>query len=453
MNVLVFHANPEVLKMIAFCLESQMGVNAHQGSTFADIVDLFLNDTGVDLVVAGQNAESEKLFKYILSTNGSTPFILVGDNLKEAATYPELNIMGKLNHTEIPHNLISLIKGNFKTITQSQEDEEYCRIHTELLLRVVPLASDIYIRLSKSKFVKIFQSGSKFTKEEYEKYMVRRQINYFYIKKTECQEFLTKLNQDLSQLIQDSSVGDQELFQNVNDIQEVVGQLSGKLGFTEEVQDLVKKNMKLTMKAIGQSKKLTKIISDSQLKGKNYLSSHSVMMASVACSIAAEMKWTSDRTFEKLVLASLLHDIHFQNPDLAKLGKKSEIESVKESLSEEDYKLIMGHPIKCANLLKMMSEVPSDVDIIVLQHHEYPDGTGFPKGLLAHQISPLSALLIISHELVETMIKKRLNFTLTEFLTSHAHLFTSAAFKKIGKALGQSEADEEESEPAIKKVA
>lgn len=453
MNVLVFHSNLEVLKMIAFCLESQMGINAHQASAFHDIVDLFLNDTGIDLIVAGQNPESEKLFKYVLSANAKTPFILVGENLKENSTYPELNIMGKMNHTEIPHNLISLIKGNFRTITQSQDDDEYCRIHTELLLRVVPLASDIYIRLSKSKYVKMFQTGSSFTKEEYEKYMVRRQINYFYIKKTECQEFLTKLNQDLTRLLQESSKDDHEIFENVNDIQEVIGQLSGKLGFTEEVQDLVKKNMKLTMKAIGQSKKLTKIISDSQLRGKNYLSSHSVMMASVACSIAAEMKWTSDRTFEKLVLASLLHDIHFQNPDLAKLGKKSEIEPMKESLSEEDYKLIMGHPIKCANLLKMMSEVPGDVDIIVLQHHEYPDGSGFPKGLQAHQISPLSALLIVSHEIVDMMIKQRLDFTLSQFLASHSHLFTSAAFKKIGKALGQSDLMENDQDAPIKKAA
>jgi hypothetical protein len=74
----------------------------------------------------------------------------------------------------------------------------------------------------------------------------------------------------------------------VAEIQDVVMQMSGKLGFSEDVQTLIKKNMQLTLKAIGNSKKLTKIISDSQLRGRNYLSQHSVMLASISCSLASQ---------------------------------------------------------------------------------------------------------------------------------------------------------------------
>ena len=42
----------------------------------------------------------------------------------------------------------------------------------------------------------------------------------------------------------------------------------------------------------------------------------------------------------------------------------------------------------------------SDVDKIISQHHEQPDGTGFPGSLNARDVAPLSCMFIIAEEFV-----------------------------------------------------
>ena len=45
--------------------------------------------------------------------------------------------------------------------------------------------------------------------------------------------------------------------------------------------------------------------------------------------------------------------------------------------------------------------LPPDVDSIILEHHERPDGTGVPKQLTANQIKPLSSIFIFAHDIVD----------------------------------------------------
>lgn len=46
-----------------------------------------------------------------------------------------------------------------------------------------------------------------------------------------------------------------------------------------------------------------------------------------------------------------------------------------------------------------------DLDRILIEHHEKPDGTGYPKGLKGSQISPLGLLFNLSHQLSNIIIK------------------------------------------------
>ena len=54
-------------------------------------------------------------------------------------------------------------------------------------------------------------------------------------------------------------------------------------------------------------------------------------------------------------------------------------------------------------LLQNMNNVPGDVAFIIEQHHELPEGTGFPRGIGYKDISAISALFIIAHDAVATM--------------------------------------------------
>jgi HD-GYP domain-containing protein (c-di-GMP phosphodiesterase class II) len=444
MQILLFHSDKETREMVGFCLESQMGLEVHRVSTFQEALDVFLEDGAIDLLVTHQQADTDKLFKYLLSTGTKIPVIMIGVSQQEgiADTYPDINVVDRISESDVPEKLTLAIKSQLKDNVEPAVNADYCRISTELLVRVVPLRGDIYIRLSNVKFVKMFRSGAQFSSEDLERFLVKKKVKFLYIKKEESQEFVTKFKEDLAQMVAKATPGDATVFNTISEVQGLIQELSNRLGFNQEVQDMAKQNVQLTLKAIGSSPKLSNVFSGTALSSKNFISSHSVLLANISCSIAAQMVWPSNTTFQKLVLAALFHDFTFQDPALAKISTKQELEDLRTSGAdgEERYNLVKLHPVKSSEIVKGLNEVPGDVDFVVLQHHERPDGSGFPKGLRSQQIPPLSAVFIVAHDMLDAMIKEGHAFKLATFLKKMESQYESGAFRKIWKSLAPAEA-------------
>ncbi len=438
MNVLLLHPHQESLEMLRFCLESQMSLMVREAISLQGALDHLLSEEPVDLIICALESDCDKLFKYLLSTGASIPLIMIGeDRGDKLQAYPDLTILGCFPMAEVPSQLVKLIRQNFDEILKNTVQGEYCRIHPELLLRTTPLQSDIYIRLSNVKFVKLFRSGSEFTQEDLEKYLVRKKVNYLYIKKGETQEFVSKFQADLIRMVQTAVPGDKGLLETASEVHSLIRELSDRMGFDPTVQELARQHIQLTIKAIGQSPQITSALAHSKLKGRNYISSHSVLLANIACSIATIMKWPSDTTFKKLVLAALFHDFTFQDPDLAKISTKAELTAAQATLTPEQYKAVLNHPRQCVEIIRELKELPGEVDFLVLEHHERPDGTGFPIGLNATQITPLSAVFIVAHDLLDKMVNEGQNFSIKAFLQSVEPVYQGGTFKQIWKTLSQ----------------
>ncbi len=442
MDVLLCHPNKETLAMLGFCLESQMGLVVHHAANFREAVEFFLEETPIDMVVTCQHPETDKLFKYLLSINANVPCILLKeDGTEKIDVYPDLNILGMIPIRHVPEKLIQLVNTHFKEMQNSPIHDEYCRINPSLLVRVVPLRGDIFIRLSNVKYVKLFKTGAKFTHQDLNKYLAQKKVSFLYIKKADSQEFVQRFKEDFATQVAQAVPEDPSLFNTVTEVQELIHELANRLGFTDQVQEMAKSNVKLALKAIGASPKLNKILSSSRMKSKNYISSHSVLIANISCSIAAHMEWPSATTFQKLVMAALFHDIVFFDPEHARVSSKKQLTELKSSLTPEQYNLIKNHPIKASDLIKNLHEIPGDVDTIVLQHHERPDGTGFPVGIRSHQIAPLAAVFIVAHDIMDEMVKTKSEFDLKQFLKASEHVYEGLNFKKIWKSLMHSESE------------
>ena len=432
-----------------FCLESKLGLKTFEALNFQTAVDILLEEETIHLVVVTAQADADKFFKYLLSTNSVVPVVLITEALDaKIDAYPDIQILGRVPKGEVPDKLPLLVQDNFAQILSASDNEEYCRIHAELLVRVVPLRGNIYVRLSSVKFVKLFRTGMVFTRDDLERTLTKKKISYLYIKKSEAQEFVNKFKSDLSTRVAEAVAGDETLFTTAGEVQDLIQELSSRLGFTKEVQELVQTNIQLTLKTIGASPKVSKALSSSQMNGRNYISSHSVMLANLSCSIAAGMEWPSNTTYQKLVMASLFHDFTFAEPELARISTKKELDGLKLKHSDEKYLTIKNHPAKCAEIVKTFHEIPGDVDVIVLQHHERPDGTGFPKGLRSHQIAPLSAVFIIAHDIVDALERDGDLFDLKRFLKKVEPDYQGTAFRKVWKALMAAETDRAPAEGA-----
>lgn len=91
---------------------------------------------------------------------------------------------------------------------------------------------------------------------------------------------------------------------------------------------------------------------------------------------------------DKIEMAGMIHDIGL-------LGLPDELQSkdVKQ-MSDEQYRLFSEHPVIGSIILDSVDKL-SDVGELVLFHHEYVNGQGFPNGLRKSQI-PLGSRIILA---------------------------------------------------------
>lgn len=107
-----------------------------------------------------------------------------------------------------------------------------------------------------------------------------------------------------------------------------------------------------------------------------YTHEHGNRVQHYAVQIADELGLSSEINFT-LALASLFHDI-------GKCFIPDEILNKVSKLSDGEFNYIKKHPTYSSELLE--SKFINDIAIIVEQHHERIDGTGYPKGLKSAEI-------------------------------------------------------------------
>ncbi len=121
----------------------------------------------------------------------------------------------------------------------------------------------------------------------------------------------------------------------------------------------------------------------------NYIYEHSVSTAVLSLVLGMELGLNKNELYD-LCIGAMLHDI-------GKVFIPKEI-LFKEDRDEAEQLLVQAHSQKGYEYLKDNSEVSGLVKIIVLQHHEHVDGTGYPTGIKATQINKLAKIVAITDQ-------------------------------------------------------
>jgi putative nucleotidyltransferase with HDIG domain len=128
-----------------------------------------------------------------------------------------------------------------------------------------------------------------------------------------------------------------------------------------------------------------------------YTAGHQQRVSRLACAIADEMGLPQQQ-IDGLRIAGLIHD-------LGKVTIPAEILSKPGKLTETEFSIIKNHPQVAYDILRKI-DFPWPVADIVLQHHEYLDGTGYPQGLKEKDIL-LEARILTVADIVEAMASHR----------------------------------------------
>jgi HD-GYP domain-containing protein (c-di-GMP phosphodiesterase class II) len=128
-----------------------------------------------------------------------------------------------------------------------------------------------------------------------------------------------------------------------------------------------------------------------------YTVGHQKRVAKLACRIAEEMGLDRER-IDDIRIASMLHDI-------GKIVIPGDILNKPWKLTQVEFEFIKVHPKSGYDILKNM-ELFSFIALIVLQHHERLDGSGYPQGLKDDEIL-LEAKILAVADVVEAMTSHR----------------------------------------------
>lgn len=90
----------------------------------------------------------------------------------------------------------------------------------------------------------------------------------------------------------------------------------------------------------------------------------------------------------KITLGAMLHDI-------GKLHMPAKIIDKPGKLTSRETKIVREHPIKGAELMEKEGHFDDDVIMIVRNHHELLDGTGYPDGLKGSQIPDIVRIITV----------------------------------------------------------
>ncbi|QBL09627.1 HD-GYP domain-containing protein [Rheinheimera sp. D18] len=117
---------------------------------------------------------------------------------------------------------------------------------------------------------------------------------------------------------------------------------------------------------------------------------HSLNVATLSMMLAKNLNMSAEQ-IKTVGLGALFHDI-------GKLKIPSQILRKVSALTPPEQNLLKMHTKYGLDLVGLTDNFPLDAWPIIEQHHEYIDGSGYPKALKEHSIDPLAKLVAIVNE-------------------------------------------------------
>jgi response regulator RpfG family c-di-GMP phosphodiesterase len=155
----------------------------------------------------------------------------------------------------------------------------------------------------------------------------------------------------------------------------------------------------------------------------------SMLISHLSLLLIDQFPWRTAKIKDKMALAALLCDVTVDKDELHYLDDSYEVKDLPTS--------ILRHPNEVTEILSKNERLVSlEVIMIIEQHHEKPDGTGYPHGLNYNRIGQLSSIYIVCRDFMSRLIKNNFNYnTRLDILDDLGKIYYQGNFAKSYEAL------------------
>jgi HD-GYP domain-containing protein (c-di-GMP phosphodiesterase class II) len=284
-------------------------------------------------------------------------------------------------------------------------DALYSKISISRLRSIIEEKTvEVFLRLSKDKFVKIINLDEKDSVSIIDHYLGKGAIS-FYISKEEFEKVEGRIEKSLDKNLETLSSGELSTAQKHPLI----------LDSIDNVKDLV---INLGMGPV-MAERVTKIVNSSQaaytdtdsmealyeilMQKEGYIIQHGYLTGFICSGIIRSLGWDKDSLIQKIITAALFQNVTLETEQQAKIYDLND--PLFEELDDYSKELVECHPFLSADLMEEGKHFGEKVKKMILAHHEQPSGSGFPGKHNANSISPLEAAFVLSTNFAHRLIQ------------------------------------------------
>lgn len=132
------------------------------------------------------------------------------------------------------------------------------------------------------------------------------------------------------------------------------------------------------------------------LKSSLDLIEKGALRAMLCSMVTAQWKWNSARFQSRVILSALMCDVGLK--DYPELIKKQLYEMTPQEKMQYEQ-----HPFESYRLLREIPQIPEEITLVALQHHENSAGLGFPQKLMRNKLHTFSVIVHCVNEFIETL--------------------------------------------------
>lgn len=295
---------------------------------------------------------------------------------------------------------------------------------------------DIFYCMKSGKVLKINHEGDSYTEviERYE----QRGLSELHLRASDYLAFVNSVRERLSQLMAEnrpSSTGpnanESLQIRALSSAHDVFKTIMSQGNFDDEKKAMLKTITKGTIQFI---KKLNIYEEYDRFKKEceeDFL--QALLTSYLTSAMIEQFSWSNDEVKEKVVMAAMLCDLTLTPEDFFHM---------KNTLNSKDLpQKVFNHPVEVALKIEDDSKfVPAETITIIRQHHERPNGKGYPKGLGYKHIANLTAIFIVANYFCEQAFNSEYNEEnkgpiTKKVLNQVKEKFYSGPFRKSSEAL------------------
>lgn len=438
MKILLVEDVHDLRELVAMMIHSYFICDIIECADGADAI-MLLASKKFDLVISDYNMPKKNggdVFKYLRSQSTTIPYIMLSSDLP--SDHPELIVDQFFGYIEKPFTdeTIQDAINNLMPKQALEETGEFVPISISHLSTLRTMKAPLFIRLSDRKFVKAHASGVDFTNEEKEKYQTKG-ILHLYVARDQYSDFILEYKKTVLSKYALSNFKPSEKIEYLAGDVEVVNQSAQIFGWSQEVISIANLNIDKVYFLTQKSKEFKSALATLVSHTDSRLALHSILLAMAFAGVASHLNLTEEDLL-KLTAAAILHDMSFDEDFFAEKINILPLINEEDSKNNPEILRLKQHPADTAQKIRQVTLLPITVDRIIAQHHEKPDGSGFPMGLQNDSIEYLARIFIIAEDIIYNHIREHGASDPLQYLSRQKNVYSHSAFSSIFKAFEQS---------------